>query len=597
MKFIAAFLACIVAAQATSIAVPSYDYWCAHNFHVLPARSYYCFSLPISQNWCTAKYYADCLVEFPQQQDPSCEAEQTDLDAFIAGYEVKLAAARAQIETELNTGLTAFKDEIDAVHLTYVNTYKEYLKNVYAEGTDEYNTRVTAYEAELLAIRTRAVNSWIDAVANAMSRIADFHARILASFRTSLETRITRIGEFNSKMDQRSTEIVGRYRTALEKIVARRVEFVQSVFDKLYADKEKHADHEAAIANYSAELAAEVNALVDTFQGQVDIAIAEFKEKYRCNYKVFFATGCYSFNRKSSSKSCSFPSPPKYSYKMVGVGAFKVDWNGAKYECLQTCTQEEKTCSFDDQVHLTEIGTKAAGYKVALSAKVSEWKNQVAEWKSTADAGLEEKITCMLPQTFCGVEPTEAEIEAFRQKLRTQAQTWINETEQSLLAQIDALETRITESIDCWKTNAEAYIAKVTEQFNACVTNKNAKIASYKTCLETRKTEQRAKLVTWLNKAAADHKTRFDLFYVSAFGETPADALIQGLKGIYHGCVDTKVGAVLAKFDAYWAEWQPQLEEHYTCGFKCSVTLKTPCLSLSYKWNFCAPAISLCKLQ
>jgi len=281
---------------------------------------------------------------------------------------------------------------------------------------------------------------------------------------------------------------------------------------------------------------------------------------------------------------------------MVGVGAFKVDWNGAKYECLQTCTQEEKTCSFDDQAHLTEIGTKAAGYKVALSAKVSEWKNQVAEWKSTADAGLEEKITCMLPQTFCGVEPTEAEIEAFRQKLRTQAQTWINETEQSLLAQISALETRITESIDCWKTRAEAYIAKVTEQFNACVTNKNAKIASYKTCLETRKTEQRAKLVTWLNKAAADHKTRFDLFYVSAFGETPADALIQNLKGLYHGCVDTKVGAVLAKFDAYWAEWQPQLIEHYTCGFKCSVTLKTPCLSLSYKWNFCAPAISLCKL-
>merc|ERR1712002_593233 len=71
-----------------------------------------------------------------------------------------------------------------------------------------------------------------------------------------------RIGEFNSKMDQRSTEIVGRYRTALEKIVARRVEFVKSVFDKLYADKDKHADHETAMANYSAELAAEVNALV-----------------------------------------------------------------------------------------------------------------------------------------------------------------------------------------------------------------------------------------------------------------------------------------------------------------------------------------------
>jgi len=596
MKFVAVFLACIVAAQATSIVVPSYDYWCAHNFHVLPARSYYCFSLPISQNWCTAKYYADCLVEFPQDQDPGCEAEQTDLDAFIAGYEVKLAAARAQIETELNTGLTAFKDEIDAVHLTYVNTYKEYLKNVYAEGTDEYNTRVTAYEAELLASRTRAVNSWIDAVANAISRIETFHTSILTRFRSCLETRITRIGEYNSKMDQRSTEIVGRYRTALEKIVARRVEFVKSVFDKLYADKAKHADHETAMANYSAELAAEVDALVSTFQGQVNVAIAEFKEKYRCNYKCFFATGCYSFNRKSSSRSCSFPSAPKYSYKMVGVGAFKVDWNGAKYQCLRTCTAAEKTCSFDHQSHIDEIGTKAAGYVVALNAKVSEWKTQVADWKSAAEAGLEEKIACMLPWSYCGTEPTEAEIEAFRQKLRTQAQTWINETEQRLLDQITALATRITNSIDSWKTRAIAYINKVNEQFKCCVDNKNAKIASYTTCLETRKTEQRAKLVEWLNKAATAHKTRFDLFYVSAFGETPADALIQNLKGLYHGCVDTKVGAVLAKFDAYWAEWQPQLIEHYTCGFKCSVTLKTPCLSLSYKWNFCAPAISLCKL-
>merc|ERR1739838_356324 len=87
-----------------------------------------------------------------------------------------------------------------------------------------------------------------------------------------------------------------------------------------------------------------------------------------------------------------------------------------------------------------------------------------------------------------------------------------------------------------------------------------------------RKTEQRAKLVEWLNKAATAHKTRFDLFYVSAFGETPTDGLIQGLKGVYHGCVDTQVGAVLAKFDAYWAEWQPQLIEHYTCGFKFSLS-------------------------
>merc|ERR1739838_296824 len=263
---------------------------------------------------------------------------------------------------------------------------------VYAEGTDEYNTRVTAYEAELLAIRNRAVNSWIDSVARVMSRISTLHTNILASFRTCLQTRITRIGQYNSKIDQRSTQIVSRYRTALENIVARKLEFVKSVFDKLYADKDKHADHETAMANYSAELAAEVDALVSTFQGQVNIAIAEFKEKYRCSYKCFFATGCYRFNRRRLSRSsCVFPQPPKYSYKLVGVGAFKVDWNGAKYSCLRTCTAAEKTCSFDHQSHIDEIGTKAAGYVVALNAKVSEWQKQVSDWKSAAEAGLKKR--------------------------------------------------------------------------------------------------------------------------------------------------------------------------------------------------------------
>merc|ERR1739838_538057 len=84
----------------------------------------------------------------------------------------------------------------------------------------------------------------------------------------------------------------------------------------------------------------------------------------------------------------------------------------------------------------------------------------------------------MLPWSYCGTEQTEAEIEAFRQKLRTQAQTWINETEQRLLDQITTWATRITASIDSWKVRAIEYINKVNEQFKCCVNNKNAKIAT-----------------------------------------------------------------------------------------------------------------------
>merc|ERR1712168_1110838 len=36
MKFVVAFLACIVAAQAATFDAPSYEYWCAHSFHVCP---------------------------------------------------------------------------------------------------------------------------------------------------------------------------------------------------------------------------------------------------------------------------------------------------------------------------------------------------------------------------------------------------------------------------------------------------------------------------------------------------------------------------------------------------------------------------------
>merc|ERR1712121_585172 len=71
MKFVVAFLACIVAAQAATFSCPSYDYWCAHNFHVLPRNSYYCYRIHFNHAWCTGAYYRDILVEFPKTFVPN----------------------------------------------------------------------------------------------------------------------------------------------------------------------------------------------------------------------------------------------------------------------------------------------------------------------------------------------------------------------------------------------------------------------------------------------------------------------------------------------------------------------------------------------
>merc|ERR1739838_947186 len=79
-----------------------------------------------------------------------------------------------------------------------------------------------------------------------------------------------------------------------------------------------------------------------------------------------------------------------------------------------------------------------------------------------------------------------------------------------------------------------------------------------------------------------------------SFGEAPTEKLFLDLQTHYKGCVDTKVSAVLQKFDDFWAIWQPKLVEDYECGFKCTTKMRTPCLTMKYNWQFCAPRISQC---
>jgi len=596
MKFIVAFLACIVAAQASTFSCPTYDYWCSHNFHVLPPRSYYCYTVPFNSAWCTSQYYADCLLEFPKAEGTSCEAEKTDVESCIRTYTTKLETARGTIRTTLEEGLEPFTNTIDALHLQYVNTYKAYLKLVHDEGTTEYNTKVSDYEAELLAIKNQAITDFNNAVDAAMTRIESFHTQIIAQFRSCLVSRTAKINSYNTQLDTRVTSIVSQYRTRLEAIVTKKVTWVRSVFDKLYAGKEKHADHEAAMTAYNTELSRQVDTDVSAFESELATAVNELKTSYRCNSKCYFQTGCYGFSRRSYSRSCvRLPSPPKTSYKLVGIGAFKADWNGCAYRCLRTCTEEEKTCTFDHQSHLTEIESRETTYKSDLSTKVSGWRDQVNTWETTATTSLTAIIQTLQPRSYCGVAPTPEEIAAFRAAAQTIATNWIAAKKAEFLAQITAIETRVTGQIESWKTRADAYINRVKAQFDCCVTNKQAKISSYTTSLEAKKVAAKAALNTKLTSMATQHKSRFDQFHIAMFGATPAEPLIVALKTNYHTCVDNKVTEVLGKFDTFWNEWQPKLVEHYTCGFKCTTSVTTPSLNLCYNWNFCAPSLSTCK--
>merc|ERR1739838_1301370 len=193
---------------------------------------------------------------------------------------------------------------------------------------------------------------------------------------------------------------------------------------------------------------------------------------------------------------------------------------------------------------------------------------------------------------YCGVVPTQDQIDAFHAVLKQQAQQWINQVEQRLLAQVTALNTRITNSITSWFTRANAFVTSVKAQFDACVAKKDSEIASQKSCLKARIITQRTNLEAMLKKFADAHKLQFDKFYTCSFGENPTNANILSLKVYKTDCVDAKVAAVVTKFNKFWAIWEPKLIEHYTCGFKCTTPFTTPELKLRYSWNFCAPSCS-----
>ena len=115
--------------------------------------------------------------------------------------------------------------------------------------------------------------------------------------------------------------------------------------------------------------------------------------------------------------------------------AFNADWKGCAFKCLTTCTEgkfcfsfvkkntvdfektwlefllktnnfiffvAEKCQSFDEQAHIDAIKKSAEENRAELAAKVEEWNKQVADWKAQATKCLEEKVSKMLPMTYCG---------------------------------------------------------------------------------------------------------------------------------------------------------------------------------------------------
>merc|ERR1712096_555683 len=263
----------------------------------------------------------------------------------------------------------------------------------------------------------------------------------------------------------------------LEDIIVKRAEWADKVFKKLYVGTDGNAN--AAVEKLQCALIIQMAVFTGDFNGKVDQAVTQMKESYRCNYKCSFSTGCYGFSRKSFSRSCvRFPAPEKCSYKVFGMCAFNADWKGCAFKCLTTCTEAEKCQSFDEQAHIDAIKKSAEEHRAELAAKIVEWNKQVADWKTQASKRLEEKVSKMVPMTYCGVEPTQEEIDCFRQRLQTQADAWVENQEKYLTTQIECIQSRITE--------------KIKEQFNKCVASKDTKLVEYKKCLDERRVAQRA---------------------------------------------------------------------------------------------------------
>merc|ERR1712042_117437 len=597
MKFVVAFLACIVAAQAATFECPSYEYWCAHSFHVLPRSHYYCYRFHFNHAWCTGAYYRDILVEFPKSFVPKGCEDEKEADDRVDELIRKLAEARESIRLELMLPQGNWIKNLCEMNDFYVAIFKDFFHRYYSAFTfNQLDERCKAYRAGLDALKEQAIRRYNEQVNSFIMRIEHFHSQIIAQFRQCLATRKTRVYSFHTKLYQRADRYVACYKEQLEKLRLRKIAFVRNIFTCIYAGKAMPADFEQAIKEWSEEMMIYNQVLVQGFYTRVYSAVYTIECDYRCHYKCYFRSNCYGLSRMHRRRSCvRLPYAPHTKFGLCGVKAFNVDWNGCAYRSLKTCAKEEiDGGNFNYQFYVDENYKKNNAYKQGLVFAYNDWHRQIDEWCTKAIAGLEQIILCKHPRYY--KHPTQAQIDQFHALLREQAKVWVNLQKDKLYGQVEVLYQRIKSKIAQWKLCSEQMVYKVKANWERCLASRKSKLSVFTTCLYGKRTHQRACLEKRLRECARVHLLKFDRFFCSAFGAKPTNKLIVALREHYHACVHEKVEKVLAKYDYFHYYWEPKIIINYCCTHRCHVEFTVPCmrLCLDRVWRFCPPSLHSC---
>merc|ERR1712038_2198375 len=451
-----------------------------------------------------------------------------------------------------------------------------YLARCYNPDSYMYCQKVATFKAELNSAKIQAI-----------------HTSLVASFRSCLVQRASQMKSYFMKLEHSAATYVDRYRNTLLAVLNKKVTFVTNVFNQLYVGKDKPAKYAEFLEQLKKELTTKLEADLVEFRKHIESILVEMKDSYRCNYKCLIRSSCYQFAKKSQFSKClRFPNPPKADCNLSTVHAFRVDWHGIDVSNLKKGTGEK--CTFEVQEYLDAIAVKVTQQKADLAAKIASWKTRTLTWESTAMAGLTARAESLVPEVYCDRKPNQEEIDAARRVAMIRSKNWVALKKKELLAQIEAVEKKITAQIDAWKISAEKYVNKVKAQFDECVASKEAKITSYKELLEQTMKTKRAALVAQLNHCRTIHKAEFEKFFISAFGEG-VEGLVAEVKTHYLKCVDDHVEKILKKFDDWWSKYLPRLVEHHTCGLKCKASVHVPCSNLHYTWTFHAPILDECK--
>jgi len=596
MKYFAVFLACIVAAQAATFHCPSYEFWCAHSFHVLPERSYYCLTVPFDNCWVTPDFYKHELINFPQKLIGGFE-EEKDVDALVKELETKLKEAREKIKKNLMKGIDSYSENLQNLHKFYVSHFKQYYSYVVSDPA-VVAKKTAEYAAELAAMHKRALADYEKAVDASILKVQYFHEQLVAQFRQTCTKRDSRVKAYCTELESKATQYVNSYKMRLDQILLKKVAFVKKVFTLLYSDKVMHESFDEAIAEYEKLLKEEVAKLVAEFKVLVQQVTHKLKEAWRCSFIVCFSNGCYVIAEHRIRVKVEFPAAPHTACRFCGVASYQADWAGCAYTKLKSKKdadqKEEEECKFDEKKHLDEISRYVGVYKQGLFMKKEEWKKQVTEWVTHSKTGLEQILIKKMPASYDGCPPSEEDITALHIRLRKQAAVWLKSQEHIQMSQITSVCHQYEARIRSWERQAINLVKKVAENMKCCTDGKDKKIEIYKKCLTDKKAEQRACLEKMLKSTSTKHMVQFEAFFVSVFGAAPTNKLIISLKTHYKECIEKKVAEVLKKFDDWWIIWEPKLIEHYCCGFKCKVKFVTPQLHLNFEWRFCPASLRSC---